>query len=312
MAAFMVRDATKDAVYYDAAIEHREADLRTSAARLEAGEFAPNAGYYVIQEGNLWELAVLRYSRGDALDALREPLEAATVALGNHLTWARLRTSRAVMRLLENHRAKAPPPAIKEVVLATEVDLSPEDLAEAVSLGIVGKQARIPKTAPVYLPKFVKSDHDRYRRALSYLSFARLVGLGPAPSERLTRTLTTPGVERLLDRLSASLTPGWPVPPKAKVGRPELYGPLVEVLEGGRDEATRARLLAEYVEGWLPRMRGVGFGPHMLRDLNYVGYWCFEAAAVAVVSQTPDAAFRDHPRYPRDLADTGRLARGSV
>ncbi len=47
----------------------------------------------------------------------------------------------------------------------------------------------------------------------------------------------------------------------------------------------------------------------MLNGLNHVGYVCVEAAAVAILSGTPDDAFRAHRDYPRDLADHARRAR---
>lgn len=39
---------------------------------------------------------------------------------------------------------------------------------------------------------------------------------------------------------------------------------------------------------------------------TYVGYWAIEAAAVALLLQMDDSAFRDHPLYPKDLADFAR------
>ncbi|MGB3468117.1 MAG: PoNe immunity protein domain-containing protein [Cyclobacteriaceae bacterium] len=36
---------------------------------------------------------------------------------------------------------------------------------------------------------------------------------------------------------------------------------------------------------------------------TYIGYWCFEAAAVTCIKGLDDSSYRDHPYYPKDLAD---------
>ena len=269
----LTRDPTKDADYYREAGARRETQLEESLAMLTSGAVAPNAGFYCCRVHELYELALCRYSEGAALSTVREHVSSLPLALA---TWMEL-----------------------EQVARTE----------AIATGLSKPLARAAFMSSVYLDKLTKSPHvhHKHRNALRWTSLAYLLDLGTAPAEQMVRAVTAPGVERVLDHLCRALVPAWPV--TGKVGIPDLHGPLVEVLEGGLDEAGRERQLASYMTAWRSRMRGPEFGPHMLRDHNYYGTWCLEVAAVAVLTRTSDATFRDHPMYPRDLADEGRRLR---
>ena len=39
------------------------------------------------------------------------------------------------------------------------------------------------------------------------------------------------------------------------------------------------------------------------KEDTYLGYWCFEAAAITCIKGLDDSSYRDHPYYPKDLAD---------
>ncbi len=89
---------------------------------------------------------------------------------------------------------------------------------------------------------------------------------------------------------------------------PEWHSGLVDVIDravAGRPGAARDRL-AQYVEDeWYdvhggPR-RAVWFDSHKA-GTDYVGYWAFEAAAIARVFDVDDSSLDGHPNYPYDLA----------
>ena len=66
-----------------------------------------------------------------------------------------------------------------------------------------------------------------------------------------------------------------------------------------------------YLKAWYKGMRGTGwYDSHKKQssegDAGYVGYWAFEAAAIAYLHDIDDAPFRDHLVYPKDLAGFAR------
>lgn len=77
------------------------------------------------------------------------------------------------------------------------------------------------------------------------------------------------------------------------------------------DGEARIPPLKRYLHNWYEcnyklqgdGMPGIGAHEKMIR---YQGYWCFEAAAVAVMMDIDDTSFRDHEHYPKDLADWAR------
>lgn len=89
---------------------------------------------------------------------------------------------------------------------------------------------------------------------------------------------------------------------------PESFAELWQAVQ--LEEAGSAPL-KRYVEGWYNHNEnpeygaGLGIGSHE-KMIRYVGYWCWEAAAVAVMMGIDDSTFRDHQHYPKDLADWAR------
>jgi len=73
--------------------------------------------------------------------------------------------------------------------------------------------------------------------------------------------------------------------------------------------------LKRYLNNWYERnlngggMPGIGAHEKMIR---YEGYWCWEAAAVAVMMDIDDTSFRDHEHYPKDLADWARYQKANT
>jgi PoNe immunity protein PoNi len=66
---------------------------------------------------------------------------------------------------------------------------------------------------------------------------------------------------------------------------------------------SRASCIGRYLQTWYDvKMDGFSFkGNHLLKNSNYVGYWCVEAAGVVAALDIDDSSFADHPLYPRDL-----------
>ena len=261
--------AIRDRAYYDAAIADRQATLATRAAELAAGAYAPNPGFYCLAHGKHDDLIWLRLARGDA------PAE----------------VKAALLALIE----------------PTETWIALEAAADAAHAASGAAGLRAPSfTGGVYCARATKAEPVGPRRVLRWLSLAVLLRLEGAEAARLTSVLLRPGAELLLDLLAGALVPGWPR--RGKLVLPALHGPLIECLEGGLSEADRVDRLDGYVRGWRKRMRGPEFGPFAPGSLDDVGYTCVEAAAVALLSGTPDDRFRDHRDYPR--AWTGAAAAG--
>ena len=94
-----------------------------------------------------------------------------------------------------------------------------------------------------------------------------------------------------------------------QVAYPDSYNTLWQALKLGPDGSAPIKT---YVENWYAwndhpdRGRGArGIGAHE-KMIRYQGYWCWEAAAVVVVTGANDLSFRDHEHYPKDLADWAR------
>ncbi|MGB3465892.1 MAG: PoNe immunity protein domain-containing protein [Cyclobacteriaceae bacterium] len=66
-------------------------------------------------------------------------------------------------------------------------------------------------------------------------------------------------------------------------------------------------LIKDFLENeWYQNHRKMEAGwvdSHKSKHNTYYGYWCFEAAAVTCIKGLDDSSYRDHPYYPKDLAD---------
>lgn len=139
---------------------------------------------------------------------------------------------------------------------------------------------------------------EHYYSVLSLLSRAVLLNVDTTLFRRFAWDVTRPGVDHVLDRLIQYKLPDWPV--KGKLHYARKFEDLHFALEAG-SEQERIRYLLSYATNWLKKMRGNPlFGPHMLRDFNYTGYWCFPAAAIALITNTPDEVLKDRKHYPAE------------
>ena len=161
-------------------------------------------------------------------------------------------------------------------------------------------------------PSYILRNYGAYWDKIHYLSYAILYKL---PREQVDRVIydveffrsTDPVVGAMLAYLKGKVY-------KTDVEAQDLEFPksfvnLWQAIKFGPEAG--AMFLQKYIKGWYsywePK-RGDGpggLGSHK-KMIRYVGYWCWEAAAVAVMVGTDDTAFRDHEHYPKDLVDYAR------
>lgn len=86
----------------------------------------------------------------------------------------------------------------------------------------------------------------------------------------------------------------------------DVYTPLIQAIYADEKEEA-SELLLTYCKQWYPAFRHAPWHDAHLQgeDGNYVGYWAFEAGAVAFLYGIDDHAV-DHMVYPKDLVDYAR------
>lgn len=69
------------------------------------------------------------------------------------------------------------------------------------------------------------------------------------------------------------------------------------------DKKTAQDDLKSFLEkDWYPSMHDTPiYNQHNVKNGNYVGYWCFVAAAIVKIKKLDDSSFRDNKYYPKDL-----------
>ena len=106
------------------------------------------------------------------------------------------------------------------------------------------------------------------------------------------------GEDGLLDRVAVQMGETQrPVAAASKFAK--VYNALIAVVDASAE--ARPALLKTYVENWYKKhMRGSAlYGTD--KSEAYVGYWCFEAALVAMLWDIDDGTFAEHPHYPDDV-----------
>ena len=130
----------------------------------------------------------------------------------------------------------------------------------------------------------------------------------PAESyHKLFQFIGHAGKDGLLDRIAVQMgEQNRPVASASKFTKE--YNALVAVVDAPAE--ARPALLKTYVENWYKKhMRGSAlYGTH--KSEAYVGYWCFEAALVAMLWKIDDSTFAEHPHYPVDLVRHYRTQAG--
>ncbi|WP_284620504.1 PoNe immunity protein domain-containing protein [Aquabacterium humicola] len=149
--------------------------------------------------------------------------------------------------------------------------------------------------------------HDTdYWNAIRLTSFAILLGhTGLLPQIAALWDYENDDMDGLLERLVAPFVPSRAAPPDTCT-RHLPYFKLLKVFSA--DASQRPALMARYMDEWYTASRREPYyDSHTKgRDHSFLGYWSFEAAAVAYVLDIEDESFRDHEFYPKDLADFAR------
>lgn len=149
--------------------------------------------------------------------------------------------------------------------------------------------------------------HDTdYWDAIRLTSFAILLGhTALLPRIAALWDYENDEMDGLLERLVAPFVPGR-APPPDSCTRHLPYFKLLKVFAA--EPAARPALMARYMDQWYTASRREPYYESHTkgREHSFLGYWSFEAAAVAYVLDIDDASFRDHEFYPKDMADFAR------
>lgn len=206
-------------------------------------------------------------------------------------------------RILMGYSAGAPIP-----------DLA-EDFADAFGRTYPDYLARHPPGSVAGLPR------PPFSRMARLLSLGVLCGLRGSDAAGLVAAydawdFTAPpghGVrDRIWDAFAVHLAPGTPRPaPATGVNFEEAYAGLWAAIDPDTEDAARAGHLKTFLDRWHGVMDAefaAESGPLIPTNTSYVGNWCLEAAAGAVVAGIDDSKLRRHKHYPKDFADHARGA----
>ncbi|WP_405124647.1 PoNe immunity protein domain-containing protein [Ralstonia pseudosolanacearum] len=145
-----------------------------------------------------------------------------------------------------------------------------------------------------------------YWRAIRLVSFAICLGhTNLLPRVAALWDYENDDMDGLLERLVVPYAPGRSAPPD-ECTRHLPYFKTLKIFEA--DPEQRPALMTKYLDEWYKASRREPYyDSHTKGRLhNYLGYWSFEAAAIAVELDIDDSSFRDKPFYPVELADFGR------
>jgi len=158
--------------------------------------------------------------------------------------------------------------------------------------------------ANVQLEKEVRNMYERLDLGTlyEYLTLLSFVVSLRVPAKIMHQTLELighKGEDALLDRIAYGFgdkTRG--MAPHSTF--PKIYDPLLEVIAAPPEQ--RPDKLKRYVDGWYKKMKPIYWHDnHKGAEGAYFGYWCFEAALVAMLWKIDDSTFAEHPHYPVDL-----------
>jgi len=116
--------------------------------------------------------------------------------------------------------------------------------------------------------------------------------------------------DALWEKFIAHLGHGEGRAPVDKLLMPYAYQPLLDAFDEGATDLTRQAALRNFDKGWLKNMRKTtnpSYSNHNNVHNTYVGYWDFEAAAVAVMLNIDDSILEGSKTYPKDWADWARV-----
>ncbi len=144
--------------------------------------------------------------------------------------------------------------------------------------------------------------------SLSLLAFMVSLRFPVAEIRRVLELIGHPGEDMMLDQVAHIFgDASRKIAPQSKF--PKVYKGLTDVI--GAPPEQRPAQLKNFVEGWYRKMKPISWhNSHLGAEGAYFGYWCFEAALIAMLFNIDDTAVLDHPNYPGDLTRNFRAASG--
>ena len=164
------------------------------------------------------------------------------------------------------------------------------------------EKQRVADTRRLYYNSF-REDLSNYVEGIGLLSLAHVLRTTPEVTNRLLICIGNEGQDLLFERLAAYIVPDVARKPANKLLYPKAYQPLYDALDA--PVAQQADLVRQFLKGWYKGIKAVGWhDAHKGPDGGgFVGYWCWEAAGVALAFGIEDTSFRNLPYYPKDLAE---------
>ncbi|WP_298427944.1 PoNe immunity protein domain-containing protein [uncultured Kordia sp.] len=147
----------------------------------------------------------------------------------------------------------------------------------------------------------------------SFLDFSRMLSLGvllPIPQQYLLKLVKFIDGDEVKDFLFEFLI-RYAIPQRKVIQEEsyseffhvnERYGVLKEIINE-TDKLVAQRKLKDFLETkWYQSFKGTPLynlhdNPHNI----YVGYWCFQAAAITKIMELDDSSYRNNQYYPKDL-----------
>lgn len=138
-----------------------------------------------------------------------------------------------------------------------------------------------------------------YLPRLRLVAVAVALGIADSAFDRVVLSVRPLLTDRLVSSLVATRRPRKSI--GAQCWFPKRFATLADVFDVDPD--ARGAMLSAYLRRWYGRMRGTEWwdGHKFLQKFHYVGYWAFEAAAVACALDMDDRTFRGGQFYPAHL-----------
>lgn len=165
--------------------------------------------------------------------------------------------------------------------------------------------------ASVQLEKDVRLMYERLDlgtlyESLTLLAFMVSLRLPASDIRYVLELIGHPGEDAMLDHAAHVFGDATrKIAPQSKF--PKIYDGLTDVITSSPDQ--RPAKLKKFVESWYKKMKPISWHDnHKGGEGAYFGYWCFEAALVAMLFNIDDSAVLNHVNYPGDLTRHYRAA----
>jgi len=140
---------------------------------------------------------------------------------------------------------------------------------------------------------------QHYYNILQILSRSIIFDVDKNVFQKYAEDVTIPGADFIFDYFIHSFDMDWPV--NGKLNYPKKMESLYQASNAGIVDEIESNL-TEYTLSWLTKLRGHPlFGSHMMKDYNYTGYWCFEAAAMAKLKRIDTPSFLGLRYFPNEI-----------